>query len=104
MSKKGALLTMAGTRQKRRDFTDPWSKLSKPQQTALWQIQRDGGLVMTLRSPDPSPYSTKAGRAVDLRIAKALIESGELMADANGFEWGPPQSWSVTHPKQAVGS
>jgi hypothetical protein len=83
-------------------ITDPWSKLSKPQQTALWHIQQDGGLVMTLNSPDASPYSTKAGRMIDLRLAKALIDSGELMADGGGFDFGPPQAWAVTHPKAAV--
>jgi len=57
---------------------------------------------MTLHSPDASPYSTKAGRMVDLRVAKALIESGELMAESGGFDFGPPQSWSVTHPKVGV--
>jgi hypothetical protein len=87
---------------KRTKSDDPWSKLSRPQQSALWQIQQDGGLIMTMHSPDKSPYSTKTGRIIDLRVAKALIDSGELIADGGGFDFGPPQAWAVTHPKVTI--
>lgn len=97
-------MTTSTTKRKKVDLNDPWRKLTPPQQAALWRIQQDGGLVMTLHSPDASPYSTKAGRMVDLRLAKALIDSGELMAERDGFEFGPPQSWSVAHPKIPVGA
>lgn len=80
---------------------DPWSKLTKIQQTALWHIQSDGGLMMTQNEscPSKSPYSTKRGREISIVTAQALIRAGELTGEDDGFGFGPSQSWAVTHPK-----
>lgn len=93
---------MATTRRKR--LHDPWDNLTAHQASALWKIQQDGGLMMTQNESraSQSPYSTKAGREISVITAVALITSGELQAESEGFGFGPPQSWSVVHPKVSV--
>ena len=83
--------------------SDPWGKLSKPQQSALWQIQREGGLMLTIVNKNENPYTTRTGTPIDFRLAKALIESGELQGNGDGM-FGANQSWRVAHPKETVGA
>lgn len=68
--------------------------LTKPQATALYYIELDGGLMKTPGSDEP--YSTTAGRSIHTATARWLIENDCLIAHQDGFGFGEEsQSWEV---------
>lgn len=80
----------------------PKPKLTAAMRGALWNIQRDGGLMLTHGVDVESPYTTKKGRAIHARMAMALIAAGELVAEGYLFPGEAAGSWQVAHPVDQV--
>lgn len=73
-------------------------KISKQMRQALWNIQKDGGLILTLGSDIETPYTTKAARPIHARTAQVLIAIGELMPEGQLFPGEKASAWYVAHP------
>lgn len=71
--------------------------LTKAQETALYYIELDGGLIRSVGSE--YPFSTKTGRQIDAKTAKWLIDHHKLIAHQDGLFPGMEQSWEVAHKK-----
>lgn len=80
----------------------PKIKLTPAMRSALWYIQRDGGLMLTHGVDVESPYATKKGRAIHARTAQACIAAGELIAEGQLFPGETAGAWQVAHPVDQV--
>ena len=73
-------------------------KLTPEMRQALWNIQKDGGLILTFGADIDHPYTTKKGRPIHARTAMALIKGGQLRAEGELLPGETPGAWQVSSP------
>jgi hypothetical protein len=73
-------------------------RISSEMRQALWNIQRDGGMILTYGSGIETPYTTKLARPIHTRTARALIAAGELVPENQLFPGESPTAWTVRNP------